>query len=432
MDYLFKRGKWYYYKRRVPLGMRKYYNTEFVQLALKTDSHQLAKQRASIFNSELEKLWADIITKGENNTFDKLLQAKEIARLHGFSYLTAEQVSKRPTIEIIQRLETIEENIPNNPEKVSAILGGQPHPSITLSQALENYFTFQKAELLNKSDDQVRKWKNPRKKAVNNLINLIGDISVEKVTRDHILQLRDWWSERILCDGLSSNSPNKDFTYLRILLSFTSDDKQLGLNTEYLFSRVRFTNVPSTRPPFPTEHIQEKLLNIKNLSDLHPECQMFLFAMADTGARPSELVGLNSSNGDIRLDTDIPYIYIRPEEKKALKTTQSKRMIPLVGASLYAFQNLPEGFEHYYRKADNLSSNINQYLRERGLLPSPEHTIYSLRHSFEDRLTAVEPPEKVQAALMGHKYNRPRYGDGPSLEQKKKWLDKICFNNFGN
>ncbi len=427
MDYLLKRGKWYYYKRRVPVGIQKYYTSDYVQVSLKTDSHQLAKQRASIFNNELEKLWADVISTDCSDVDDKLARAKEIARLHGFSYLTAEQISNRPTEEILDRLEAVKDDIGKDTEKVSAILGKHSLSTITLSKALENFFNFQKIELLNKTDDQIRKWKNPRIKAVNNLINLIGDVPVDQISRNDILHLRDWWSERVSNEGLSSNSPNKDFTYLRTLLSFISDDKQLDINTEYLFSRVRFANTPSTRPPFPTEFIRTELLNINNLTDLHPECQLFLFAMADTGARPSELVGLNPLKGDIRLDTDIPYIHIRPEKKKALKTTQSERMIPLVGASLYAFQNLPEGFEHYYQKADALSANINKYLRDHNLLPSPEHSIYSLRHSFEDRLTAVEPPEKVQAALMGHKYNRPRYGDGPSLEQKKKWLDKICF-----
>jgi hypothetical protein len=48
--------------------------------------------------------------------------------------------------------------------------------------------------------------------------------------------------------------------------------------------------------------------------------------------------------------------------------------------------------------------------------PIPGQTLYSLRHTFEDRLTAVEAPEKVVAALIGHKWHRPRYGLGPSLE----------------
>ena len=167
-----------------------------------------------------------------------------------------------------------------------------------------------------------------------------------------------------------------------------------------------------------------------NLKGLHRECQLLLFAMADTGARPSELLGLNAERGDIVLDAPIPYIFIRPDKKKALKTTQSERQIPLVGASLYAFKELEGGFVHYHQKADTLSANTNKFLKENDLLPSSKHSLYSLRHSFEDRLTAVEPPEKVQSFLMGHKYRRERYGDGPSLEQKKKWLDMICFKEF--
>lgn len=100
----------------------------------------------------------------------------------------------------------------------------------------------------------------------------------------------------------------------------------------------------------------------------------------------------------------------------------------LVGASLYAFRELGNGFDRYYSKPDQLSANLNKYLRDHDLLPSENHTVYSLRHSFEDRLTAVEPPDKVQAALMGHRYDRPRYGDGPSLKQKLKWLQKITLD----
>lgn len=42
-------------------------------------------------------------------------------------------------------------------------------------------------------------------------------------------------------------------------------------------------------------------------------------------------------------------------------------------------------------------------------------------------MTAVEAPEKVMAILMGHKYTRPKYGAGPSLEQKQRWMQRIAF-----
>lgn len=65
-------------------------------------------------------------------------------------------------------------------------------------------------------------------------------------------------------------------------------------------------------------------------------------------------------------------------------------------------------------------------MRNRGLLPSDDHSLYSLCHTFEDRLTAVEAPEKVIDALMGHKWIRPKYGAGPSLAQKQDWLGRIA------
>jgi len=291
-------------------------------------------------------------------------------------------------------------------------------------------FEFEQPNHYNKSDLQIRKWVNPRKLAVSNFIKVIGDLSVDQISRQDILHFKKWWAERISKDNrsasASASAANKNFTQLKSILRSVDDNHQLKLNVEELFRCIRFTEKPSQRPPFSTAFIQETLLDMSNLIGLNAECRWFLYAMADTGARPSELVGLNPENGDIRLDVEHPYIYIRPDHKKELKTQQSERQIPLVGASLLAFQNLPSGFNHYYRNSDLLSNTLNKFLRESDLLPTTEHCVYSLRHSFEDRLTAVEPPEKVQAALMGHKYNRPRYGDGPSLKQKKKWLDKIA------
>ncbi|MCX5495752.1 hypothetical protein OSH11_13645 [Kaistia dalseonensis] len=51
--------------------------------------------------------------------------------------------------------------------------------------------------------------------------------------------------------------------------------------------------------------------------------------------------------------------------------------------------------------------------------------IRSIRHSFQDRLTAADMPDRLQADLMGHKFNRPRYGEGPTLEHKLEWLKRV-------
>ncbi|MES9948454.1 MAG: DUF6538 domain-containing protein [Candidatus Thiodiazotropha sp.] len=430
MKHVIKRGNWFHFKRRIPKLYAHLYDDAVIQVSLKTDSEKIAAQRASILNNELERMWSDMarnISSPKNATY---AEAVTIARMSGFGYRPAIEIASQDIGMIVSRLDAVKSDIEHNPKKVKAVLGHHDRPQLTTSMALDEYFEFEKPNLLNKSKDQIRKWQNPRRKAVNNFIAVCGDKEVSQITRDDILTFREWWHERIKSEGLTANSSNKDFSYIGQLLTYVRDDKRIDIDVTGLMSRVRFTETTSTRPPFPTDFIKNNLLDLNNLRELNEECRLFLFAMADTGARPSELVGLNTENGDIRLDTNIPYIHIRPEIDKALKTPHSKRMIPLVGASLYAFQNLPDGFKHYYRKSDLLSATLNKYLQEHKLLPTKEHCVYSLRHSFEDRLTAAEPPDKVQAALMGHKYDRPRYGDGPSLEQKKNWLDRICFHEF--
>lgn len=431
MKHVIRRGKWFHYKRRVPQLYADLYENPVIQVSLKTDSENIATQRASILNNELERIWSELA--GSNNASDRddsYSKAVSIARMSGFGYRPALEIAKQDIGRIVSRIETIKDDYKDKPDTVKAILGHHDRPALSISTALKEYFEFEMPNLLNKSKDQIRKWKNPRKKAINNFISICGDKDVSDITRDDILNFREWWHERIRSEGLTANSSNKDFSYISQVLTYVRDDKRMDIDVSSLLARVRLAETSSKRPPFPTEFIQNRLLNLGNLNDLNKECRFFLFAMADTGARPSELVGLDAGCGDIRLDTPIPYIHIRPHAGKELKTKHSERKIPLTGASLFAFQQLPGGFDHYYRKPDLLSATLNKYMQENNLLPTSEHCVYSLRHSFEDRLTAAEPPDKVQAALMGHKYNRPRYGDGPTLEQKKKWLDKICFQHI--
>lgn len=89
---------------------------------------------------------------------------------------------------------------------------------------------------------------------------------------------------------------------------------------------------------------------------------------------------------------------------------------------------IPKKKSSYRDNPDVLSTYLNKYLRANDLLPSEKHSVYSLRHSFQDRLLAVNAPDRVQAELMGHKFGRPRYGDGATLKMKSDWLKKICFS----
>ena len=159
------------------------------------------------------------------------------------------------------------------------------------------------------------------------------------------------------------------------------------------------------------------------LLGLNKEARAIVQILAHTGARPKEICCLQSD--DILLSDETPHIKIRFKEGQELKTIYSERDIPLLEDTLAIFQSYLDGFPRYYNRSDTFTAAVNKYLRENSIINSKEYSLYSLRHSFQDRMTAVDMPDRVQCELFGHKFSRPKYGSGPSLKLKKEWLKKI-------
>jgi integrase len=197
------------------------------------------------------------------------------------------------------------------------------------------------------------------------------------------------------------------------------------LNLPDIFKSLRLKGeTDRQRMPYDTNFIQNRLLAEGALAGLNEDARLVLYVVADTGLRPSEVVNLREDT--IILDTSIPYVKVLPDGRR-LKTEDSRREIPLVGTALAAIRKRPEGFPRYRDKSSNLSATLNKYLFENGLRPTKDHTVYSLRHSFKDRLVAAEAPDSLIDSLMGHKTYKPKYGRGPSLELKLKYLQQIAF-----
>ncbi|QYZ68837.1 hypothetical protein JO391_13830 [Neotabrizicola shimadae] len=51
-------------------------------------------------------------------------------------------------------------------------------------------------------------------KAIRNFIEVIGDKPIAEITRDDMLDFRQWWSERLETEELTPNSANKDLVHL--------------------------------------------------------------------------------------------------------------------------------------------------------------------------------------------------------------------------
>ncbi|AQS47169.1 hypothetical protein BMG03_04665 [Thioclava nitratireducens] len=87
----------------------------------------------------------------------------------------------------------------------------------------------------------------------------------------------------------------------------------------------------------------------------------------------------------------------------------------------------PDGFSRYRESSATLSATVNTYLRDAGLLESERHSLYSLRHAFEDRMLAAGIDERIRRDVMGHALGRERYGEGGRLATIAELLEPIAF-----
>jgi len=171
--------------------------------------------------------------------------------------------------------------------------------------------------------------------------------------------------------------------------------------------------------------VRSKFLAPGVLDGINEQAKIIAYALIETGCRPSEIANLDPKK-DICLDHAVPHICIRPHDNMEKKTAASIREIPLVGVSLEAMKRAPKGFPHYYDRNDLLSQSLNKAFRNRGLMPTKEHVIYSFRHSFEKRMQEAGLDYGLRCLLMGHSTDRPAYGDGGSLEYRRDELLKIA------
>lgn len=418
-----RRNKTFHLRRRVPKRYERVEPRKTVWISLHTDSESVARQKAPAAWDNMVEAWEARLAGDTGDAERRFEAARELAQIRGFRYLSANRVAQLPREEFLDRVRAAvkPDGEPDRME-AAAVLGVVREPGITVSRALELFWTLAHDRTIGKSEDQLRRWKNPRIRAVNNFKGVIGDKEIAAITGDDMLEFRQWWMGRLEANGLSPSSANKDLTHLGDVLKTVNRMKRLGLVLP--LSDLAFKeNGKRIRPPFSVDWIKTKLLATGALDGLNTEARCIVLGMINTGYRPSEAAGLLPEH--IRLDHDVPHIAIEPDGRQ-LKNEPSRRVIPLVGVSLEAFRQSPNGFPTY-RFKDKLSDTVNKFLRENGLLETADHSLYSLRHSFEDRMLAANVDERIRRDLFGHKLNRERYGKGASLEHKRDILQAIAF-----
>lgn len=434
-------GGVYYFKRNVPVKIRSIDGRAVILATLKTTDQLLARKRRDEMVRLTDSYWAGLLRQGDATKLKNIFNlAMERAKYLGLDYLTSQELIDKSNIdELVTRIKQLESTkTPEHHLDMTSVLGLEDRPHNTVSQVLEIYFkkiAVQDQE--NKTPDQVRVWKKAKSRAFTNFINLVGDISIDKITRKNALDFFDWWMKRVsgqIGTSMAPGTAQKDLGNLKKIYAeyyryYGDEDRQNP------FRNLRFKNVDiNKRPAFKVEDIK-KIFNSDIIQNLNFEARMIMFVCADTGCRPSEICGLTKDN--IHLDEKYPYIEIKDMPGRKLKTRSSNRKVPLIGVALEAMKLIPNGPTRYKFKETILSSTVNKFLRSNEFLPTSGHSFYSFRHSIMDRMEEVDIEDELRRRILGHSINKPNYGDGGSSKFVYEKLKKIemkyhtmIFNNL--
>ena len=423
-----RNGVWHYY-RRVPIEYAHLDERHHIKLSTKIKvandrTGTKAGRVAARMNETHEAYWRSLVENKAMAAKEAYTDAVKLARSLGLDYMPPSAWAEKPITEVLGRIETLlVDGRIENPALRKAALGGIEKPKIMLSDLFIEYEATQKTALSKMSADQVRKWKSAKKRAVEILIEQRGNKVLQELTREDALSFADWWEERVVSEGIGAGTANKNISHITGMMKAV--DKRLQLRLDNVFAGTRIEGGRDGKhSAFTVEHIRDQILALGALDGLNDEARDVIYVMTETGARPSEIVNLTNSR--IVLDGPIPYIRIEAEGR-LLKPDHSARDIPLVGLALEAMKRHPRGFPRYADKGSMLSATLMKHFKSRKLLPTPKHSIYSLRHSFKDRIRSVEAPEELIDELMGHSNGKPRYGDGYGLQLKRKYLQMIAF-----
>jgi integrase len=261
-------------------------------------------------------------------------------------------------------------------------------------------------------------------RAVSCLIECSGDKAIDAITRADVNDFRD----SLIARGLASASVKRNLSTLRALVWFAS--RELGLQPNPSFASVHLPKLDSDRP----ERIPIPLATIRNIQNecqkIDDEARWLIALISDTGMRLSEALGLQTS--DVVTQNGVTFVSIKESPWRPLKTKSSTRKIPLVGAAMWASERLLESSDNGFlfpkycdgkiTKSNSASAALNKWLKPR----APEGcVIHSFRHSFRDRLRAVECPNEIIDQLGGWSKSTVglRYGEGHNLETLAKWME---------
>ena len=375
VSYLYKKRGVFYFTKRVPCDVKSYYRSDRIVICLKTKSNVSAIRASKSLYQRLDDYWTSI-------------------RLTKMQVPAQHMLVTKPPI-------NSNSNAP------------------LLSEALTTYL-----KLKGEGKDKI--FIRGANRNIKYVIELLGDLPIDDYSSKDASKFRD----NLLDKGLLISSVKRVFSSIRSIINLSITEE--GINCINAFSKTYMPDKENVeiRKPIPTKDIKHiQSLCIEKDDDL----RWLIALLSDSGMRLGEGVGLLKS--DINLDCDIPHINLIPHPWRRLKTKGSQRCIPLIGASLWASRKILYNrndsifaFPRYTTKdicnANSASAALNKWMKEK--LSKP-YVIHGFRHSFRDRLRAIECPLDIIDQLGGWRLKSvgQGYGKGYELSVLSKWVIEI-------
>lgn len=431
LKYLYKRGERYWVRRVIPAKFRHLAGKSEFKRSIGRCSQEMALQHYSAFVRETDDALSWLKLGKPLSQFQlkdpPIEELRQMAASYGMNYQSAADLRAQATPqEFEQRLKQFVALGGRNDASFDAIFGGI-EDDMSIDDALAAYFREHRDKFAHLNERERAKKEYPVMLAAEDFKTFAGKGATIKTTTVALAKsYRQHLIDRVVIDGQSHSTVSRKLQNIRSIFAGAIEERGWPIANPFIGLSIRGGEA-GQRPPFSDDFIRNELLTPGALEKLNRECRCLIWAMINTGAGPKELVGLDPS--EIKPDADVPHIVIQPNAHRRLKTGSRKRTIPLTGVSLEAFKECPDGFPSYRRAggAEAASATCAKYLKENRLSEGRATTLYSLRHSFKDRIRNNDLPFEFQNYVMGHKNPGmgAHYGSGYTLEAARDFLEKI-------
>lgn len=371
--YTYRRNGIFYFSRAIPKDLQDYYSTDRIVKSLHTRSVRRASSASQRLAFKLDDDWLDLRLSRKHDIFSQYL-----------SNTTKTSNSSTPLF----------------------------------SEASENYLKV-------KGSNRPKTFIQTVTRCTKYLINHLGDRNLENYNGKDAAELRD----KLLEQGLATTSVRRIFNTLKAIVSLNISE--LGLSTNNPFVNTYFSDDDTATK---RSTINKRIRNLITLScnEIDDDIRRIVLIAQDTGMRLSEIVGLRKE--DIKLDTGAPYLIIRPNSHRRLKTKNSQRLVPLVFSALNAIEKVirenpscefcfPRYIGENCINSNSASAAINKWLKSF----DSKIVLHGFRHTMRDRLRELDMPSEMIDQICGWSSSSvgQRYGDGYSVEQLRQWMLRL-------